>query len=45
MFLGRDWCYMLGRLFRRGVMEFTILIIGLLLIGSQIPGNSHIILR
>jgi len=36
---------MLGGGFQGGVMEFTILIVGLLLIGSQIPGNSHIILR
>lgn len=31
--------------FKGGFMEFTILIVGLLLIGSQIPGNSHIIPR
>jgi hypothetical protein len=27
------------------VMELAVLIIGLLVAGSQIPGNSHIILR
>jgi hypothetical protein len=28
-----------------GVMELTILIVGLLVLGSQIPGNPHIMLR
>ena len=27
------------------VMELAVLIVGLLLAGSQIPGNSHIMLR
>jgi len=26
-------------------MELAVLIVGLLVLGSQIPGNSHIILR
>ncbi len=37
---------MLRKLFSQGgVMELTILIVGLLIIGSQIPGNPHIMLR
>jgi hypothetical protein len=37
---------MLSKLFSKGgVMEITILIIGLLVVGSQIPGNPHIMLR
>jgi len=29
----------------KSLMELTILIVGLLLLGSQIPGNAHIMLR
>ena len=28
-----------------GVMELAVLIVGLLVLGSQIPGNPHILLR
>jgi hypothetical protein len=28
-----------------GSMELAVLIVGLLILGSQIPGNSHILLR
>jgi hypothetical protein len=39
-------CYMLRKLFSQGgVMELTILIVGLLVVGSQIRGNPHIMLR